>query len=69
MKLSIKQYVGEIFLLMNIDYKREINKSRDALKTKYCNLFNILNRVKQGNLSRSEIVNLYSQARRFILFV
>lgn len=46
------------------DYKREINKSRDALKTKYCNLFNILNRVKQGNLSRSEIVNLYSQARR-----
>ncbi|KAL4103616.1 hypothetical protein QTP88_018977 [Uroleucon formosanum] len=46
------------------DYIRDANKSKDTLKSKYCNLFSVLNRVKQGNLSRNEVVNLYSQARR-----
>lgn len=48
------------------DYMRDANKSKDTLKIKYCNLFSVLNRVKQGNLSRNEVVSLYSQARRFI---
>ncbi|XP_029341459.1 myb-like protein X isoform X2 [Acyrthosiphon pisum] len=46
------------------DYIRDANKSKDTLKSKYCNLFSVLNRVKQGNLSRNEVVSLYSQARR-----
>ncbi|XP_025191961.1 stress response protein NST1-like [Melanaphis sacchari] len=46
------------------DYLREVSKSKETLKLKYCNLYSILNRVKQGNLSRNEIVSLYSQARR-----
>ncbi|XP_050531034.1 MATH and LRR domain-containing protein PFE0570w-like isoform X2 [Daktulosphaira vitifoliae] len=46
------------------DYIRDVSKSNDSLKTKYCNLFSIMNRVKQGNLTRNEVVNLYSQARR-----
>ncbi|XP_022166253.1 reticulocyte-binding protein 2 homolog a-like isoform X2 [Myzus persicae] len=49
---------------LKIDYMRDANKSKDALKSKYCNLFSVLNRVKQGNLSRNEVVSLYSQARR-----
>lgn len=55
--------------LIITDYIRDANKSKDFLKTKYCTLFNVLNRVKQGNLSRNEVVSLYTQARRLILFV
>ncbi|XP_050426207.1 uncharacterized protein LOC126836656 isoform X2 [Adelges cooleyi] len=46
------------------DYVRDVNKSKDSLKTKYFSLFSVMNRVKQGNLTRNEVVNLYAQARR-----
>lgn len=57
-------YLKKIDYLIMTDYIRDATKSKEVLKTKYCNLFSILNRVKQGNLSRNEVVNLYSQARR-----
>lgn len=47
------------------DYIEDALKSKETLKAKYCKLFNTMNRVKQGNLSRQEVVNLYSQARRY----
>lgn len=62
-----KKFILVTYLFENtLDYVRDISKSKDVLKAKYCNLIGILNRVKQGNLSRNEIVSLYSQARRLV---
>jgi len=52
-----------------VDYIQDALKSKETLKSKYCKLFNTMNRVKQGNLSRQEVVNLYSQARKLILLI
>lgn len=50
-----------------LDYVKETTNTEAALRTNYNSLFTILNRVKQGNLSRNEVVNLYSLARRLLL--
>lgn len=54
---------------INVDYIQDALKSKETLKAKYCKLFSTMNRVKQGNLSRQEVINLYSQARRLILLI
>ncbi|VVC26868.1 Hypothetical protein CINCED_3A004075 [Cinara cedri] len=64
MKLPFNDMLRHIAECLKFDYIKDANKSKDNLKAKYCSLFNMLNRVKQGNLSRQEIVNLYCHARR-----
>jgi len=58
---NVMEHVVEV---MKIKYIRELQETNENLENKVNGMCKVLNRIKQGNLSRSEAISLYSNARR-----